>query len=1260
MRQDNRLESYQYALISLTVANNPWGNAPKLGSISTILIRNLTSAQPFSSPTPFHVSGNESSNARIDTVVYEGVRIAGQPLAMAAVQKDLGELVSNVSVCERGCGDGILPPGGEGWSRDQVCGRTPQPYINGVQMPPLANRDPLPYCAAAGRIKADDTGSSSRLAPPADYTPVAPEPPQDYQLPPAPNTVVSDGAALAAALAVDTPTDIVLGERTHVFMNHDLELTSRRVAVVAESGVYTVPNETVKFQTPHRLWSRSLGGAILRLGLVYTGYLQSTASAASPADHDAPGAQLHGLRFAGPGGPVVPPEPDAREGDGLGLGLSDSPTSCFLHCPCGHQGEWERCNHPVPVNPRYYLSVEDCWFDGEGVAQAAIDAKSNDGMVIRRVVVSNFTRWGIKIDQYFRGTKLSLGRSLIISDLNISQVAMPHCSNDNGRSETALWLGVTARVQRVHVRDCGWMGIYTGVKCVGSELSDLNIDRIGRTVADGCEPENATGPPRLCETGIYAEHYTYNTSIHHFLIGPHLGRGLNSEWDYGDLGNAAGFNNTFSDGVVRSAHVGVYTGPGTYNQTVRRVRFEGMTWAAVSFVNNTKSSVADCDFTALPPGAFKVTDVQIPKRPPWPSNWVPCRTILKTDDRVPQLRFISQLAQPVIDSRASPGTEDIAYGFEGGRFLEVDGAFWLFTAELARAPVDAFMRCAIWTAQSAAGPWRRVGTIAESNQTFPMTVYWQAAGNQTTASKLEYTAEYECDTADLHASPWAPMPVFDEAEDRWQVMYVGYTCDFSKPWLANTGNIFGAASTVPGRAGIGGPYEVYGIVAGANATPPTPSRDMPADGWGGLNQVGPYRLNNGTYAAFFAATHLWGLASSPRGPWHLGPSVAAIKTPLSSFVENPTPSQLRDPGSSDNRSSFVVVFDTVEHEGAGFGFASSADGTTWRSGVDVALPHGCRTPLGLVQAADGKTATLLFTRRFPDCEIQTAQPAAGCGGANCISPAQCANVYAATFAVDWVEARSDKADTRMKTDDSQWAYNPFRGLPALPKVHHSDQVIDQGIDRSKPEVVDYARITHALPLSLDRSSSASDPADVQGLTAELQEVVAICALPQVNCSISLMYSPWQHGWGYDGASVRGALEQAELQFFGARLANITRLLRVENQKLQADVKVGAIVLDSETFQMIDNNISGIHSASTAEKFEVTRKHDLIYNLTQLYFPGVSVPMYGRGQMRRAAGAAKAVAGSSVAPSQGWAPPELVRTPASLGIASFLCGVSDPR
>ena len=86
--------------------------------------------------------------------------------------------------------------------------------------------------------------------------------------------------------------------------------------------------------------------------------------------------------------------------------------------------------------------------------------------------------------------------------------------------------------------------------------------------------------------------------------------------------------------------------------------------------------------------------------------------------------------------------------------------------------------------------------------------------------------------------------------------------------------------------------------------------------------------------------------------------------------------------------------------GKGFGMSTSADGVNWKPVVDVALPLGCRTPLGFVQDEDGQGGTLFFTRRFPDCGRQVT-PLTGCSGSYCVSPAQCANVYAARFVVNW-------------------------------------------------------------------------------------------------------------------------------------------------------------------------------------------------------------------------------------------------------------------
>ena len=62
--ENTRLENFQYSLFSITIANNPWGTSKQLGSISTVLIRNLTAAVGFASPTPYRMVGNASENAR--------------------------------------------------------------------------------------------------------------------------------------------------------------------------------------------------------------------------------------------------------------------------------------------------------------------------------------------------------------------------------------------------------------------------------------------------------------------------------------------------------------------------------------------------------------------------------------------------------------------------------------------------------------------------------------------------------------------------------------------------------------------------------------------------------------------------------------------------------------------------------------------------------------------------------------------------------------------------------------------------------------------------------------------------------------------------------------------------------------------------------------------------------------------------------------------------------------------------------------------
>ena len=159
-------------------------------------MRNLSTTQKFSATNPFRMSGNQSANARIDNVIYEGVHIDGVPLTMAEVQSGggVGEYVTNVTVCESGCGEGILPAGSHGWTREEVCGLAPQPFIAGEQLPQLTG--PLAGCPAM---------------PPRPPPPPLPPPPPSPPAPPAPGAgrFCTSGDLRACEAALRSPSATV-------------------------------------------------------------------------------------------------------------------------------------------------------------------------------------------------------------------------------------------------------------------------------------------------------------------------------------------------------------------------------------------------------------------------------------------------------------------------------------------------------------------------------------------------------------------------------------------------------------------------------------------------------------------------------------------------------------------------------------------------------------------------------------------------------------------------------------------------------------------------------------------------------------------------------------------------------------------------------------------------------------------------------------------------------------------------------------------
>lgn len=138
-----------------------------------------------------------------------------------------------------------------------------------------------------------------------------------------------------------------------------------------------------------------------------------------------------------------------------------------------------------------------------------------------------------------------------------------------------------------------------------------------------------------------------------------------------------------------------------------------------------------------------------------------------------ELVVTKALDQPVLTIR-TPGAEGNKHGFEGGSVLKIHGTYHLFTSEMVGDPEWVKMKLGHWVSRDAIH-WRRRGTVFESS------------GN--------YTGE------DPRSSLWAPMPVFNAEENRWNLFYVAYrgAPNTPKQWLNNyEGQIWRAVSRTSG------------------------------------------------------------------------------------------------------------------------------------------------------------------------------------------------------------------------------------------------------------------------------------------------------------------------------------------------------------------------------------------------------------------------------------------------------------------------------
>jgi hypothetical protein len=316
--------------------------------------------------------------------------------------------------------------------------------------------------------------------------------------------------------------------------------------------------------------------------------------------------------------------------------------------------------------------------------------------------------------------------------------------------------------------------------------------------------------------------------------------------------------------------------------------------------------------------------------------------IITNPDDIVGFEVIS--CEDTILHRGMAVTENIKYGFEGGRIVKEGDTYHWITAEQVGDPFVANMSLGYWTSKDGTN-WQRQRTLRKSD------------GDYTGVSQ--------------YASVWGPMMVFIEEDNRWHLFYVCYKSKPDEPnifYAGHHGVIQHAVSDVKGRDGIGGPYTDREILMRYEGGNPDPW-----EGLQGVDSFFPYKIKNKWYALYGSATTQdlstckWqiGLAQAPRieGPW----TRMSEKNPVDfvHFAENPIVQQLEN-------GVYIALIDGGPWVNK-MGYSLSYDGVNWSPLRHFELEPVVqkwwvmmRTPLSLIKENDG-SYTLFFTA-FKDYE----------------------------------------------------------------------------------------------------------------------------------------------------------------------------------------------------------------------------------------------------------------------------------------------------
>lgn len=225
------------------------------------------------------------------------------------------------------------------------------------------------------------------------------------------------------------------------------------------------------------------------------------------------------------------------------------------------------------------VRVLDTVVRGNRRLTSGILARQPAGFVAKRIVARNFTDYGVVVDANELDRSPRDGRFLL-EDLDVANVARQPPRSSNGAAEACVWIGNTGVVRRARVRNCGWMGVWTGTSTTGTVVEDVDVDRT--------------------RTGVYIEHFTTDSTFQRIHVRSRVRIGIVAEWaSPGWGGRPASVDNVIQDSTFESYLCGVYLDEGTIRTTVRRSAFRRQGWAAIGNYRGNGNRFSQNDYSGI-------------------------------------------------------------------------------------------------------------------------------------------------------------------------------------------------------------------------------------------------------------------------------------------------------------------------------------------------------------------------------------------------------------------------------------------------------------------------------------------------------------------------------------------------------------------------------------------------------------------------------------------------------------------------------------